>query len=294
VAPYGYLDVGPTTDFSPNTRPTTDNVIDFEDLVLFAIAYETVSAPALPAAARPPRRAVAAGRQVAFADELRLDAPGLAEAGEAVAARLSLLGTGRVQGLSVRLEWNAAVVRPVRVRASAPFQEAGGVVMSSRPGTLDAALLGVREEGLVGEWELGTVAFEVVAPGDPRIRIAEVRARDRANRKVEIGSGAPGGEPPPTRVIPAVTGLARPAPNPFRDGTAFVVSLSRAGQAQLAIYSVDGRHVRTLLDEPREAGEHRVTWDGRDESGSIAPPGVYFVRLLADSRRYAQTVVRLR
>src|SRR5262249_46295326 len=48
VAPYAYLDVGPTTDFSPDSRPTTDNVIDFEDLILFSIGYQVFSAPARP------------------------------------------------------------------------------------------------------------------------------------------------------------------------------------------------------------------------------------------------------
>ena len=47
------LDVGPTTDNSTNGRPTTDNRIQFEDLMMFAINYGAVSKPAalLPAAA---------------------------------------------------------------------------------------------------------------------------------------------------------------------------------------------------------------------------------------------------
>ena len=34
VGPYNYLDVGPTTDYSVNARPQTDNVIGFEDLLM--------------------------------------------------------------------------------------------------------------------------------------------------------------------------------------------------------------------------------------------------------------------
>jgi predicted secreted protein len=287
VAPYAYLDVGPTTDFSPDALPTTDNLIDFEDLILFSIAYEVFSTPALPAAAVP------AESRATAADELRLDAPGRVEVGQGVTARLSLLGTGRVQGVSVRLEWNPEVVRPLAARASIPFRQAGGVVLSSQPGTMDAVLLGVRREGLTGEWELGTVAFEVIAAGDPRIRIAEIRARDASNRKVEVAAPA-ASEPVPQRIIPAVTGIARPAPNPFRQSTAFTVSLAQGGPVHLTVYSLDGRRVRTLLDEAREAGEYHVTWDGRDGQGSPASPGVYFVRLAAGSRTYSQTIVYLR
>jgi hypothetical protein len=45
VAAVAYLDVGPTTDFSVNARPTTDDRVNFEDLIMFAINYGTVSAP---------------------------------------------------------------------------------------------------------------------------------------------------------------------------------------------------------------------------------------------------------
>ena len=99
--------------------------------------------------------------------------------------------------------------------------------------------------------------------------------------------------PPPQRFIPAVTGIARPAPNPFRQSTAFTVSLSQAGPVSLTIYSLDGRRVRTLMEETREAGEYHLTWDGRDAQGGAAAPGVYFVRLAAGSRRYSQTIVYL-
>lgn len=40
--PYGYLDVGPTDDHSVDGLPTTDNRVDFEDIILFAINYAQV------------------------------------------------------------------------------------------------------------------------------------------------------------------------------------------------------------------------------------------------------------
>lgn len=41
--PYSYLDVGPTDDHSVDGLPTTDDRIDFEDIILFAINYAQVS-----------------------------------------------------------------------------------------------------------------------------------------------------------------------------------------------------------------------------------------------------------
>ena len=69
------LDVGPTTDNSTNGRPLTDNVLDFEDLVMFALNYERVNAPQ-PLDDRPAR---AGG-----GERLTIDAPASALAGVGV------------------------------------------------------------------------------------------------------------------------------------------------------------------------------------------------------------------
>jgi flagellar hook assembly protein FlgD len=39
------------------------------------------------------------------------------------------------------------------------------------------------------------------------------------------------------------------------------------------------RKVRTLVDERKEVGDYRITWDGRDDSGDDLPTGVYFARI---------------
>jgi hypothetical protein len=47
---------------------------------------------------------------------------------------------------------------------------------------------------------------------------------------------------------------------------------------------VAGRRVRVLAAGGREKGLHAVTWDGMDETGRLARPGVYFYRLLVDDK----------
>jgi flagellar hook assembly protein FlgD len=50
----------------------------------------------------------------------------------------------------------------------------------------------------------------------------------------------------------------------------------------LEIFDLRGRRVRTLSRQaPFAAGEHRVTWDGRDDSGRAAGSGVYLARARA-------------
>ncbi len=78
-------------------------------------------------------------------------------------------------------------------------------------------------------------------------------------------------------------------PNPFAPATRICFELAEVGRVELGIYSVDGRLIRTLVDEERLAGGHEVTWDGCDAEGKKMPGGVYFYKLtapgIAESRR---------
>ena len=78
-------------------------------------------------------------------------------------------------------------------------------------------------------------------------------------------------------------------PNPFTPVTQIGFELAEAGRVELGIYSVDGRLIRTLLDEERVAGSHEATWDGRDAEGQKVAGGVYLYKLAApgivESRR---------
>ena len=49
----------------------------------------------------------------------------------------------------------------------------------------------------------------------------------------------------------------------------------------LAVYGLDGRRVRTVLDAVLPAGRHTVRWDGRDHAGRAAASGTYLYRLEA-------------
>jgi flagellar hook assembly protein FlgD len=38
--------------------------------------------------------------------------------------------------------------------------------------------------------------------------------------------------------------------------------------------------VKKLVNELQTTGEYRVVWDGKDETGSIMPSGIYFAKLV--------------
>ena len=94
--------------------------------------------------------------------------------------------------------------------------------------------------------------------------------------------------------VPTRTLLLAPWPNPAPGAATLAFALSESGPAELAIFSVDGRRVRTLATGRREAGMHRVTWSGEDSAHHAVAPGVYFVRLTTSAREFTRRLVYLR
>ncbi|MDQ7029197.1 MAG: FlgD immunoglobulin-like domain containing protein [Ardenticatenia bacterium] len=63
--------------------------------------------------------------------------------------------------------------------------------------------------------------------------------------------------------------------------TAFYV-LSEQANVTAEVINSAGQRVRTLMQEqPQTAGQHALTWDGRDDGGNIVPDGTYRLRVVA-------------
>jgi flagellar hook capping protein FlgD len=147
---------------------------------------------------------------------------------------------------------------------TAPHDQGGQVVMSDGQGGMFAAWVDFRNDGgdVFGQW----LDFHGVLGGSP--------------------AGVPGAR------HGGVT-LERPAPDPAAGPVQLAFTLPRAGAVRLDVLDAAGRRVRTLLDEVRPAGAHRLMWDGRDAAGRRAPPGVYLVRLAAESDQRVRRIVRI-
>ena len=81
-------------------------------------------------------------------------------------------------------------------------------------------------------------------------------------------------------------------PNPSNAGTTLSFSLPRAsGAAELAVFSLGGRRVATLLRGALPAGPGSVRWDGRDAEGRAVSAGIYFARLVTEDGAASGKVV---
>lgn len=64
-------------------------------------------------------------------------------------------------------------------------------------------------------------------------------------------------------------------PNPFINATTITFEIEERSQASLVIYDLQGREIRTLLQNEQSAGPKTVAWDGTDDAGSRVRGGIY-------------------
>lgn len=94
--------------------------------------------------------------------------------------------------------------------------------------------------------------------------------------------------------VPAAPTLAQNIPNPFNPSTTIRFSLDEEREMLLEIFDVAGRRVRVLVHGAVPAGDHVVSFDGRDARGRWLASGVYRYRLRGDGSALVRSMVLVR
>ena len=83
-------------------------------------------------------------------------------------------------------------------------------------------------------------------------------------------------------------------PNPFNPATTIPLAVPvGAKNVDLTIYNILGQPMRQVWTGPLSAGEHELTWDGRDAQGQPVATGVYVYRLQVDEQTRTRKMVKL-
>ncbi|HOX24369.1 MAG TPA: FlgD immunoglobulin-like domain containing protein [Candidatus Krumholzibacteria bacterium] len=254
-------DVGPTMDYSPRgvPDPETDGYqIQFEDMMVFALNFGEVD-PALKfAPSTPPDLRWEQRDERTWVLELAEPCSGL-------------------KGVNLRANLPDGVHCQVTAGALLDAQSTPVFLRNIAAHGLDAGLAAIGfGAAITGSGELLRVTVD---PPVEQLNVA-IGARDLNNVELLVDLTEPTGVE-----VPAAHQLNQNVPNPFNPQTTITFSLPRAGHVHLAVYSVNGRLVATLLDEERQAGLHAVTWSGRDDAGQPVATGTYFYALRAGDFR---------
>jgi hypothetical protein len=141
-----------------------------------------------------------------------------------------------------------------------------------------------------------------------KLHVAFVRLPSSSNILLSLSSPVPLSAPPEiasirlnedqiTASLTARAGmfeLEQNQPNPFNPSTSIGFSIPAESPVHLAIYAIDGRMVRVLVDGSLRPGRHEIAWDGTDMNGSSMASGVYVCRLVAGSHATVRRMVLVR
>ena len=126
---------------------------------------------------------------------------------------------------------------------------------------------------------------DTLRPGDRVDMIQGIFLFSFGTYKIEVRDasdfGSSVGVDPNFERIPLSYKLEQNFPNPFNPETRIYFEIPEAQQVKVIIYNMLGQKVRTLINEGFTPGYHIINWDGRDDSGNIAPTGIYIYRIKA-------------
>ncbi len=97
---------------------------------------------------------------------------------------------------------------------------------------------------------------------------------------VELTSGG-------NETAPAVNGLSGNYPNPFNPTTTISFSVKEDGPVKLEVFNLRGQKVKTLINDSRKAGNHKVLWEGTDNSNRSVASGFYMYKM--STKNYSST-----
>jgi len=82
-------------------------------------------------------------------------------------------------------------------------------------------------------------------------------------------------------------------PNPFNTITIIQYVLPENAKVKLKIYNMLGQEVRTLVNQNQTPDTYFITWDGRNNLGQKASPGVYFYRVQVNEKVKSRKIILL-
>ncbi|MDY0152025.1 MAG: T9SS type A sorting domain-containing protein [Candidatus Cloacimonas sp.] len=95
-------------------------------------------------------------------------------------------------------------------------------------------------------------------------------------------------------IVPAVSNLGLPYPNPFHDVCRIPVSMKETGEIKLSVFNLRGQLVNNIENTHLAKGEHLIVWDGKDHNGRSLANGVYILRLQTREGVFTQRTVLLK
>lgn len=257
-----FCDVGPTLGFGRTGRPLPDGLINFEDLMIFAMNYENTGSLNL-------KKPVARGEINPVTLELHIQ-----QVNSNFLAQIYLTGNAAfTKGLEIPLTFgpdvNILSVQKGSLLSGGDFFHASrdGYALAITAASLENAA------GFDGDGVIANITFQVTGT-ETAFQFGSARARTATNAAIEVQYNYTDVELLAQALIPTEYKLHQNFPNPFNPQTTIRYDLKENGPVKITLYNINGQFVATLVDEEKHAGYHSFVF----EAGHL-PSGIYMYKI---------------
>jgi hypothetical protein len=123
--------------------------------------------------------------------------------------------------------------------------------------------------GMYGVYDGFSIEDELLVDGVSRLTVP-----DEYNITVQLAVGVQVSLDEP-KVTPFEFALHQNYPNPFNPMTSISYDLAQNGMVSLCIFDMNGKIIKTLVNEFQNAGNYSLTWDGVNFAGEVVSAGLY-------------------
>ena len=243
-------DVGPTNTNTVYGMPTTDDKIQFEDLVIFSMSYGLSANHVYPKISIPQEPVeLQLGEPIIVGNQTRI--PLYVSGGVENLRAMSLTFAGQF-GKLASVEKGSLLTEftnPVMVMNKA---EANNIYV-------DLAVFGAEETGICSEGEVLTLILE----GNASIQLSSAELRNALNAPMAVKISGRG------ELLPKEYALIQNYPNPFNPVTTINYEIPMQSMVEINIYNALGEKVAVLVNEMKEAGRYNVEFNAAGYSSGI-------------------------
>jgi len=91
-------------------------------------------------------------------------------------------------------------------------------------------------------------------------------------------------DPEPESIMADEYVLKQNYPNPFNPDTKIEFTIPASEHVSVNVYNLEGRLIKTLINQEMRSGQHVVRWNGTNQVGTKVGTGMYIYQLKTNSR----------
>jgi len=203
-----------------------------------------------------------------------------------------------VNGYHIAVEYDSEGLEFVNFAENSTFSKylVFGPYFNRSPNTMDITVCNLTLAATSSESEhLGVLTFKILDSEKISASVVGFHLAD-SKWKAEALVGPDLGKTSGIRIpVPTYRNwLGNASPNPGNPTITLKYELAIPADVVIAVYSVSGRRIATLVSGLVSAGAREVTWDGRNDSGREVASGTYLVSMITDQFQATRKVVLLR